>query len=329
MQQRTLGALGPISAITLGGGGLGQVYGATDRAEAVATAREAVDSGVTFLDVAPTYGAGEAERVMGEAFEGRLPDGVRIATKRFIDMYPEPSEVPGLLERSLTESLERLRLERVDLFFLHGLMIPDEVEQPSREGPYRGQKRSLFVEEIRPALDWMVRDGRVGAWGMTAVGYPRALLQCFEEEPRPAAVQIITNVYDAPGNMHVFDEPSRARELIAAANAHNIGVFGIRAVAAGALTEVLDRSLDPGRPEARDYARAAPFRSLAQELGESPTMLAYRYAFSMKGVASIIVGVKNRAELRDCIAAEAHGPLEPDILARIDAVARDGAPGTA
>jgi aryl-alcohol dehydrogenase-like predicted oxidoreductase len=47
MKTRQLGKLWPISALTLGGGGLGQVWGATDRAEAVATVRLAVDGGVT------------------------------------------------------------------------------------------------------------------------------------------------------------------------------------------------------------------------------------------------------------------------------------------
>ena len=81
MEARTLGRLGPVSVLTLGGGGLGRVWGETSREEAVATVRAAVDAGITLLDVAPGYGRGEAERVVGEAFGGRLPDGVRIGTK--------------------------------------------------------------------------------------------------------------------------------------------------------------------------------------------------------------------------------------------------------
>jgi aryl-alcohol dehydrogenase-like predicted oxidoreductase len=44
----------------------------------VATVREAVESGVTLLDLDPRYGEGEAERVIGDAFAGRLPPGVRV-----------------------------------------------------------------------------------------------------------------------------------------------------------------------------------------------------------------------------------------------------------
>ena len=81
MQQRTFGQLGDISALTLGGGGIGQVWGPTTREEAIATVRAAWEAGITFFDVAPSYGRGEAEVVLGEAFGGRLPEGVRVSTK--------------------------------------------------------------------------------------------------------------------------------------------------------------------------------------------------------------------------------------------------------
>src|ERR687888_1360525 len=88
MEVRRLGELWPVSSLTLGGAGLGQLWGSTSRAEAVATMREAVDAGVNLIDVAPRYGDGEAERVVGEAFGGRLPDGVRMSTKYRVSAPP-------------------------------------------------------------------------------------------------------------------------------------------------------------------------------------------------------------------------------------------------
>ncbi len=88
MQTRFFGTLGTVSALTLGGGGIGAVWGATTREEAIATVRDAVDGGITLLDMAPTYGAGEAETVVGEAFEGKLPDGVRVTTKHLLGTPP-------------------------------------------------------------------------------------------------------------------------------------------------------------------------------------------------------------------------------------------------
>ena len=95
--------------------------------------------------------------------------------------------------------------------------------------------------------------------------------------------------------------------------------MGIRAVQAGALTDAIDRELPPDHAEAADFRRAAPFRALARELGESPASLAHRYALGMEGVSTVILGVKNRAELAECLAAEAKGPLDAELTARIDA----------
>ena len=63
MQTRMLGQLWPVSVLTLGGGGVGQLWGATTRDECMATVRTAVDSGITLLDMAPADGDGEAESV--------------------------------------------------------------------------------------------------------------------------------------------------------------------------------------------------------------------------------------------------------------------------
>ena len=114
MRPRPFGGLGLVSALTLGGGGLGQVWGPTTREECVATVREAVESGINVLDLAPTYGNGEAESVIGDAFNGALPDGVRITTKcRVGDTQPE--QVYDLLSSSLEGSLGRMKLQRVDI----------------------------------------------------------------------------------------------------------------------------------------------------------------------------------------------------------------------
>jgi len=59
------------------------------------------------------------------------------------------------------------------------------------------------------------------------------------------------------------------------------------------------------------------FAGLAAELGESPAALAHRYTLSL-GVDTVVLGVKNRAELAECVAAAAAGSLAADLVARID-----------
>lgn len=321
MRMRTLGRLWPVSALSLGGGGLGQVWGQTTRDEAVATVREAVDAGITLIDVAPSYGDGEAERVVGEAFGGRLPDGVRIVTKHVLG-HPPAGEVPGRFEASLDASLGRMRLSFVDLFVLHGWIVPTDEAATEDRTP-----RSLFVEAVLPAFEDLVRRGRIGAWAITGIGQPSAILQTLDEDPAPGAVQAISNLLDSPGNLLEGDEAPRPREIIARAVARGTGVMGIRAVQAGALTDQIDRDLPDDDATMVDFRRAAPFRAISGEMGETAASLAHRYALSMAGVDTVVLGVKNRAELRDCLAAEAKGPLSAEVIERIDAaVGSQGGP---
>ena len=312
MRMRRFGSLGEVSALTLGGGGLGQLWGPTTREECVATVRAAVDAGITLLDVAPSYGDGEAERVIGAAFGGHLPTGVRVTTKCSVGARPA-GEVLPLLEASLNASLERMGLKRVDLFFLHSQIVPEDAPENPRAAPY-----SLFVEAVRPALAELVARGVIGAWGITGIGVPDTILKALEDDPAPAVVQAISNLLDSPGGLKRFEGPARPREIITAAAGRGVGVMGIRAVQAGALTDAIDREMPQEHPEMVDYRRAAPFRDLAREVGESPASLAHRYALSMEGVSTVVLGVKNREELRECIDAEARGPLDPALMTRID-----------
>ena len=60
MQLRSFGRLWPVSTLTLGGGGLGMVWGETTFEESIATVHDAVAAGITLIDLAPSYGSGKA-----------------------------------------------------------------------------------------------------------------------------------------------------------------------------------------------------------------------------------------------------------------------------
>jgi aryl-alcohol dehydrogenase-like predicted oxidoreductase len=308
-----------VSVLTLGGGGLGQVWGETTRAEAVATVHAAVDAGITLLDVAPGYGRGEAEQVIGEAFGGRLPAGVRLGTKVMLGDPDGPAA--DRIDASLTRSLATMGLDGVDVLWLHSNVVPDGYVPPRY--PEVASKLatpwSRFVGEVRPAFEVLVADGRIGAWGITGIALPRTVLDVIAGDPPPAAVQCAANLLDSVGAIYVHDEPFRPREIIDAASARGCGVLGIRAVQAGALTDAMDRDLPPDDLDRADFDRAAPFRALAAAAGERPAALAHRYALTMAGVDSVVLGVKNRAELAECVEAAERGPLDADLVAAIDA----------
>ena len=243
METRMLGRLWPVSALTLGGGGVGQLWGPTTRDECIATVRTAVDCGITLLDMAPAYGNGEAESVVGAAFDGRLPTGIRVTTKHRLGT-PPAGEVEGNIVRSLDQSLARMRLERVDLFFLHSNIIPDDYD-PSAYVDRPATRWTTYIERFIPTCERLVADGRIGAWGITGIGIPECILAALGELSRPAAVQCITNPIDLPGELKYFAGPSRAREIIVASKSGGAGVLGIRPVQGGALTDALDRDLPP------------------------------------------------------------------------------------
>ncbi len=311
MHQRPFGKLGVASALTLGGGGLGRIWGQTTREECVATVREAVDSGIDLLDLAPSYGGGEAEAVIGAAFEGNLPAGVRVTTKCRVGDTP-PAQVYDLLSESLTGSLERMKTDHVDIMFLHNSVTL------GGEGGERVTTAASVAEAVAPAFERLVAEGRVRYWGLTGIGLADALIELLTNGPRPDYVQCIANLLDSSGGLLRGEAPARPRDIMAAANANNVAVLGIRAVQAGALTDAIDRPLPDGHSELADYARAAPFRAIAAEIGMSAAYLAHQYALSIEGVSTVVLGVKNRGELRECIAAEAAAPMAPALMDRID-----------
>ena len=319
MKQRAFGPLGSASALTLGGGGIGLVWGPSSRDETIATLHAAIDGGIDVLDTAPVYG--QCEAIIGDAFNGKLPAGVRITTKCGLGTVA-PDQVAPRLEASLTASLQAMKLQRVDVFFLHSNICADDYVYANRPDlqDRTATRWSLYVEQVIPALQALQASGRIGAWGITGVGVPATIAQALRAEHRPAYVQALANLLDSAGGMRRYAEPEQPRNIIQTANAAGVAVMGIRAVQAGALTAQIDRPLSENHPDALDYARAAPFRAWCAQQHEDPALVAHRYALSMPGVATVVLGVKNRAELQQCLDAEARGPLDESVMAQIDAL---------
>src|SRR4051812_35529593 len=124
MKFRTLGTTDTrISAIGLGCMGMSQSYGPGDDEESINTLHRALDLGLNFLDTAAVYGNGAHERLVGRAIAGRRSE-VLLATKCGIQAGApgSPSGLDGSpdeLRRSCDESLQRLNVDVIDLFYLH------------------------------------------------------------------------------------------------------------------------------------------------------------------------------------------------------------------
>ena len=160
MRTRDFGRLGQVGALTLGGGGIGAVWGATSRAEAVATVHAALDAGITLVDVAPSYGPDfESERVAAAALKGR---GALLATKAQLhdDEFGDPV---ARLTESLEESLRRLGRDSVDMLLLHTQLRPAGTTGPAGTLDY-----DRYATEVAPAFGRLRTEGKIRSWGLTA-----------------------------------------------------------------------------------------------------------------------------------------------------------------
>lgn len=316
MRTAKLGPVGDVSRLTLGGG-IGQIWGEVTHEEALATLHAAVDAGITLIDAAPMYR--NAQAFIGEAFGGKPPAHVRFTTKCQLGS-PEPREVAAVLEASLTTSLADMRLPQADVFFLHSNLHADGFTYAHGDASKDrfSTRLSIYEDEVVPTMERLKADGRIAAWGITGIGVPGAVLSALDHAPRPDMVQVIANLMDSPGALKRYAEPARPREIAAAAKARGLGVMGIRAVQAGALTAAVDRQLSANSPDRADYDRAAPFRDLCATWGQDPAYVAHRYALSLPDYDTVVLGVKNRAELAMCVKAEADGPFSAEEMAQID-----------
>ncbi len=155
MDKRRVGAF-EVSAIGLGCMSLSQSYGDTpprDQAERVL--KGALDAGYTFLDTAAVYGLGHNERLVGEVLKGRLGEIV-LASKCGMTRGEERdlNGSPERLKQTCDESLARLGVETIDLYYLH-----------------RWDKR-VPIEDSVGALADLVAAGKIRSIGLSEVSAP-------------------------------------------------------------------------------------------------------------------------------------------------------------
>jgi aryl-alcohol dehydrogenase-like predicted oxidoreductase len=153
MQKRTLGDNLEVSAIGYGAMGLSHGYGPqTDKQQAISLIRAAVERGVTFFDTAQIYGA-QNEEIVGEALEP-FRDGVVIATKFGFDLdAPAGQQVldsrPENIRKVTEDSLRRLRVEAIDLYYQHRV-DPD-----------------VPIEDVAGTVKELIREGKVKHFGLS------------------------------------------------------------------------------------------------------------------------------------------------------------------
>lgn len=311
-----------ISSLTLGGGGIGQVWGETTSEEAIKTVHSALDHGINHFDVAPMYGKGEAERIIGKSLNGSDADDLFFTTKCQLGTLPD-TEVYDKLNDSLTRSLDNMKLEKVNLFLLHSQLIEDNYKLYKFDEMRAKSATTLscFFNAAIPAFERLQKEGKIDHWGIGGLGQEEAIIQALKHSQVPSAVQCVINPLNSAGAIGYVSEAFNPLAILYECQQLDIPILAIRAVQAGALTSSMDRSPHESgfdKSDFDDFDKAEPFRDLAIEWGESPASLAHRYALSIKGVASVILGVKNRTELKECVEAEAKDLLSDSEIQQIE-----------
>jgi aryl-alcohol dehydrogenase-like predicted oxidoreductase len=312
--QRVLGKSGPkVSAIGYGAMVLEGYYGPADENTAVDTIRYALDIGVNFIDTADFYGEGHNEQLIARALKGRREDCVLATKFGIVGPNEKGTEfptgwgfslrlngTPAHTKRALDDSLRRLEIDTIDLWYLH---FPDPATP---------------VEETVAAMAEGVRAGKVRHLGLSNV--------TPEQVRRAHAVHPITAVqYE-----YSLWRREPERELLPELRKLGIALVPWSPLGSGFLTGTVNQiSKDDFRQNNPKYAgdnlkanqdRFAPLMELAKNLGITPAQLALAWLLHQGDDIVPIPGSRKQERVTENAAA-ANVRLSSSVLKQINEIA--------
>ena len=319
MDYRTLGRTGlRVGVLGFGCGNVGGLLIRGTPAERERAVARALELGVNYFDTAPLYGDGQSETNLGQVLRTLKPT-LYVGTKFRVPDVPA-AELPGAVVASLEASLERLGTDRVDLLQCHNLV--------TRERHGRGVSVKDMRDAIVPALVRLVEQGKIGFYGMTALGETAALHEVLDAAMvqtaqvcfnllNPSAARALPPGFPAQDFGRLLDHAAKSR----------VGVIVIRVLAAGALSGTEARhpiavpTVDPigSAPEyAVDVRRARVLEALVKE-GHASSLVeaSLRFALTSPAVSTVLLGYSSLEHLEYAAAAVAKGPLSDAALTRL------------
>ena len=304
MMTRRLGKGGPeVSVVGLGCMGMSDVYGPADEGESIATIREAIDRGVTFLNTGDFYGMGHNETLIGRAIEG-IRDKAFVSVKfgalrapngQFVGFDTRPASVKNFL----AYTLKRLGTDYVDLY------------EPARVDP------TVPIEDTVGAIAEMVQAGYVRHVGLSEASaatvrkaqavYPIAALE--------VEYAVVTREIEA-------ETLPTLRELGVAVVAYGVlsrGLIGGPAKGYGAPGDM--RAMFCPRFQGENLAKnlklVDALARIAEEKGATVAQLAIAWVLARGEDIIPLIGAKTRSRLSESLGA-LELRLTPEDLSRIE-----------
>ena len=275
----------------------------------------AFDHGITHFDLANNYGPeyGAAERNMGRILHEYLAghrDELVVSTKAGYDMWPGPYGDHGgrkYLLASLDQSLERLGLDYVDIFYHHRM----DPETP--------------LEETMGALASAVQQGKALYVGLSRYDEPTLRRACRLLEERH--VPYIINQY----RYNIFDRTIERDGTLEASRELGRGVITFSPLAQGLLTDrYLDgvpqdsrmahdpRYLKPAALTPEVHAKIVALNDIAANRGQTLAQMALAWQLRNDDVTSVLIGASKPRQIQDNIAALENTAFTEDELEAID-----------
>lgn len=302
MQTRKLGPF-DVSAIGLGCMSLSHAYGSPPpRAQAEEVLLGALDAGYTFFDTAAVYGVGHNERLVGEVL-GPHRDKFVLASKCGLTNgeQRELNGSPERLKKTCDESLQRLNVDIIDLYYLH-----------------RWDQR-VPIEDSVGALADLVKAGKIRAIGLSEVSAP-TLRRAHATHPI-TALQTEYSPWTRNPEIAVLDA---CRELGVAFVAFSPVGRGLLAGGAQDPSTFEDHDIRKNMPRFQGEAFQAnlklyaAFKAIADEAGCTPAQLCMAWLLHKDEIIVPIPGTARPDHMREDAAA-AGVTLSPEIMAKVDA----------
>ncbi len=322
MKTRKLGRTGlDISELVFGGGWVGGILIDADDDTRRTALKRALDSGINWIDTASTYGDGKSETALGWLLK-EVESPPMLSTKVRIDV-DNMSNLAGQIERSLEASLERLKLDRVEVFQLHNQIVPE-----TGDGKI-GVSDVLGDGGVADIFDRLKGQGLFDHYGFTALGQTPSILEVVDSG-RFDTAQVYYNMLNSSAGR---DVPSAGGvqdfgNILSRMKAQDMGSFIIRVFAAGVIpTEKRtgrEIMVADGTDVDVDAARAAAvFASVGTTHG-TRGQTGVRYALAHPDMSGIVFGLASLDHLDEAIAASEMGPLDAQAVAAIDAAVDGG-----